>query len=334
MSVYKNKNGKWYCRFQIDGERHHYLCNGAKTQQEAKKIEDGFRYKLQQQQNGVILRDLKNITFAKLKQLYLEYAKNNNRSYKNYVYYVNILENYFKPSTIVQKIKPKNIEQFKEYMLNENKKHSTINRYLEILSKMFNIGISNKLLIENPVTEVKKLLEDNYKIRFLTIDEEKRLYQNLTSQLEPIVTTALQTGMRKGEILKLRWDCIDFDYGFIELLETKSGKSRKIPISKKLEKTLMNIEKTSNFVFINPQTGLPYADIKKSWSTAIKKANIKNFRFHDLRHTVATRLVEKGIDLLVVKEILGHADVKTTMRYSHPVPKRKLEAIDVLNSYN
>ena len=65
----------------------------------------------------------------------------------------------------------------------------------------------------------------------------------------------------------------------------------------------------------------------------MKLANIKNFRFHDLRHTVATRLVENNIDLAVIQEILGHAHIETTMRYAHPVPKRKLEAIDVLNSY-
>ena len=77
-----------------------------------------------------------------------------------------------------------------------------------------------------------------------------------------------------------------------------------------------------------------YTDIHNSFNTVLKEANIDNFRFHDLRHTVATRLVEKGIDLVVVKEILGHSKIDTTLRYAHAVPKRKLEAIEVLNSYN
>ncbi len=76
-----------------------------------------------------------------------------------------------------------------------------------------------------------------------------------------------------------------------------------------------------------------YQDIKKAFNTAKEKAGIKNFRFHDLRHTVATRLVEKGIDLAVVQDLLAHSNIQTTMRYAHPVPKRKLEAIQALDMY-
>ncbi len=90
----------------------------------------------------------------------------------------------------------------------------------------------------------------------------------------------------------------------------------------------------SEYVFINPITGKPYSNIMKSFKKALRAANIENFRFHDLRHTVATRLVEKGIDLVVVKEILGHSKIDTTLRYAHAVPERKLAAISVLNSYN
>lgn len=80
-------------------------------------------------------------------------------------------------------------------------------------------------------------------------------------------------------------------------------------------------------------TGLPYRDIHKSFATLLDKAKIKKFRFHDLRHTVATRLVEKGVPLPVVQEILGHAKISTTMRYTHVVASQKLEAIDVLDKY-
>ena len=92
--------------------------------------------------------------------------------------------------------------------------------------------------------------------------------------------------------------------------------------------------KSSEYVFINPLTNLPYVDFRKAWKKALKAANIKNFRFHDLRHTVATRLVEKGIDLIVVQELLGHSNITTTQRYAHPVPERKQQAINILNNYS
>lgn len=351
MTISK-RNGKYYCRFQIDGERHHYLCSGATSISEAKKIEDGFKYRLQQQQNGVAPREEKNVKFESLCNLFEKYSENNKRSYQTDVYSLKILREYF-GNVYIKDITPKKLEQFKTYLLEDRGvANSTVNRYRATLSKMFNLGIENKLATENPVKFIKKLQEKNYKIRFLTIDEEKRLFTEIEKgyevvgrdrqqkiiypylHLKPLIITALQTGMRRGELFGLKWSNIDFDYGFIELLETKSGRSRKIPISEKLAEVLENLDKSYDYVFINPETKEPYTDIKHSFTSVLEKANITNFRFHDLRHTVATRLVESGIDLAVVKEILGHAEISTTMRYAHPVPKRKLEAISALNSYN
>lgn len=351
MTITK-RNGKYYCRFQIDGERHHYLCSGATSVSEAKKIEDGFKYKLQQQQNGIISREDKKIKFDTLCSLFNEYSENNKKSHKTDTYSLKIVKEYF-GGMYLSDITPKKLEQFKAYLINDRKvANSTVNRYRAALSKMFNLGIENKLIKENPVKYFKKMKEQNYKIRFLTIEEEQRLFAEIEkgyevitrerikkiiypySHIKPLVIAALQTGMRRGELFNLKWSNIDFDYGFIDLLETKSGKSRKIPISEKLMNLLNSLDKVSEYVFINPETKLPYTDIKHSFSSVLKKAKINDFRFHDLRHTVATRLVEAGIDLVVVKEILGHAEISTTMRYAHPVPKRKQEAISVLNSYN
>ena len=275
------------------------------------------------------------------------------KSYKNDKYTLNIIQNYFGNFSIVQKITPYQIEEFKHYLKTTRKlKNSSINRYTEILSKMFNLGIDNEIIKNNPLSKIQKLREDNHKIRFLTREEELRLFSEIERTyevldkntkkikivqpyifLKPIVITALHTGMRKGEILNLKWNNIDFKYNFIELLDTKSGKSRRIPLSNILKNILERLEKISEYVFINPKTNKPYIDLKKSFKKVLMNANIENFRFHDLRHTVATRLVEKGIDLVVVQEILGHSKLTTTQRYAHPVPQRKLDAINVLNNY-
>ena len=149
---------------------------------------------------------------------------------------------------------------------------------------------------------------------------------------KPLIECALQTAMRRSEIFKLKWSNIDFEYEIIELLETKSGKSRKIPISSKMMKVLEEAKNGTEYVFINKDTGLPYNDIKKSFHTVLKKAEIKDFRFHDFRHTAATRMLEKGADIRTVQEILGHSSVKVTERYTHTNAKSKKSAIELLCS--
>lgn len=336
MTVYK-KNNKWYSRFQINGERHHYLCNGATSAKEAEKMESAFKYKLMQQQNGIAERYDDKLKMSILYKLYDKYAKTNKKSYNKDIYFIKVLKTYFPETLYIAKLKISNLEQFKVNLkIDRNSSNATINKYLNILSKMFNLAISEKLIKENPINSIKKLQENNYKIRYLTKVEEQKLFNainELCPHIKNIVICALQTGMRKGEILNLKWNNIDFKYNYIELLETKSGKARKIPISNKLLSVLKKTIKINEYVFINEATGKPYKDIHKSFNSALKRANISNFRFHDLRHTVATRLVEKGVDLVVIKEILGHSKIETTMRYAHAVPKRKLDAIEVLNDY-
>ena len=333
MTVYK-KNGKYYCRFQIDGERHNYSCKSATSLKEARLYENSLKLKVF---NEIGINTPKKKKLSKMDSLYIlcfNYSKQNKRSFKSDRIMLGIIKEYFGNPNI-NDITPNKLEEFKTYLLYERQvKPSTVNRYKALLSKMFSLGIDNGLIDDNPVKKMKSLREENFKIRFLTKDEEVKLYEALSKSpkyLMDIVTLDLQTGMRKSEILNLKWKDIDFDFMFIEVLQSKSGKSRKIPLSDKALSVLNSIPVESEFVFHIKQNKI--GDIKKCWNTALKNAGIKDFRFHDLRHTVATRMVEKGIDLVVVKEILGHADISTTMRYAHAVPERKKSAINVLNNY-
>lgn len=337
MSIYK-KNGKYYCRFQIDGERHHYLCNGATTEKEARKIEDGFRYKVQQQQNGVMPRENKNLPLYKMLEIYSNYSEINNKDTTHKNSKILVIKNFFGANTPANKIKKTDIESFRTY-LRDNKKiaASTINKYTCVLSKAFNLAVGDNFLEINPCKGIKKLKENNEITRYLTAEEEKRLYAVLPAHIEPIVTCALQTGLRRSNILNLRWEQIDFEYRFIEIekQENKGHKQIRIPITNKLMDVFKRIGiKEHGYVFVNLETGKPYNTIRKSWSSALKAANIENFRFHDLRHTVGTRLIEKGIDIRTVQELFAHSSVLTTQRYIHTNIARKREAMEVLNSYN
>ncbi|MBR1620257.1 site-specific integrase [bacterium] len=350
MSVFKKGNNKWYYRFQLNGKEYYRACKGAVDQKTALQYEAVVKAEIMKGNLG-ILDNKPKPTLKYAIKLYLDYSECNKKSYKGDIHSTNVFLEYF-GNIDLQDITPALIEDFKrDIKHNTENKNATINRHLQALSKMLNIAVANDLINKNPMWSVKKLKENNYKTRVLSPEEEKRLFEEIERgydvigrghipktiypyiHLKDIIDCALQTAMRRGEIFTLKWSYIDFDYEFIELLETKSGKSRKIPISSKLMKILKRLQNNgSEYVFINKDTGLPYNDIKKSFNSVLEKAEIKDFRFHDLRHTAATRMLENGADIRTVQEILGHSSVSVTERYTHTNAMKKRNAIELLCS--
>ncbi len=143
------------------------------------------------------------------------------------------------------------------------------------------------------------------KIELETSDIEK-IAERVIEHLKPIVTVALHTGMRLSEILNLKWTQVDLNHGFILLDITKNGERREIPIDNTLIKMFNNMPRgfESKYVFAGKDCDT-YKSVKRSFSTALKKAEIRDFRFHDLRHTFASHLVMAGVDLISVKELFG-----------------------------
>ena len=170
--------------------------------------------------------------------------------------------------------------------------------------------------------------------------KKKRLMDVLSQPrykyLKDIVIVALNTGLRRQNILDLMWVQIDLNGRVIEITENKANKHIQKPINDELL-AYFNIfppEIRQGYVFINPLTNKKCKEIKRAWRTVKEKANIKNFRFHDLKHTLGTRLAQMNVPMPVIKEVLDHSDMKTTMRYVHTADSQILSALNQLNSYN
>lgn len=151
-----------------------------------------------------------------------------------------------------------------------------------------------------------------------------------------MIIIALNTGIRQGALFALRWDDINFSEHTMTL-NAKNAKSRKhmiVPLNQRVIDTLLIWRKVapnkSELVFPSFD-GKEFDNVKNAWSNILKQANISNFRWHDMRHDFASRLVMKGVDLNTVRELLGHSDLKMTMRYAHLAPEAKKKAVDLLN---
>jgi integrase len=156
------------------------------------------------------------------------------------------------------------------------------------------------------------------------------------SYLRPIVILALNTGMRRGEILNLEWWQVDFSSNRLIVTKTKSGKPRHIPMNKIVRETLLELHegKKGKYDFESPKKpGSPISEPKKAFNSALKDAGIENFRFHDLRHTAGTRLAEAGADACTIKDTLGHASIQTSAIYVHATDEGKRRAVTALERY-
>jgi integrase len=207
-------------------------------------------------------------------------------------------------------------------------KPATVNREFSCIKHMFTKAIQWGYLSENPLQPVKKFKEPPGRVRYLMDKEIDRLLASCAEHIKPMVIMALNTGMRKGEILSLKWSDIDLKNRMITVKKTKNNETRMIPINGILYHALRTIgpELGCQHVFTNHQ-GKSYGDITKGFKAALKRARIDDFRFHDLRHTFASRLVMAGVDIRTVQELLGHRDITMTMRYSHLSSTHLKEAV-------
>ena len=352
MAVWKRYNGKrikgegpkgkgtWIVEFRLRG---HYIKQAipeARTKQEAEQAETKIKRDIFDEKYNRAAGH-KNFTEF-VDDFFVPWTRVSKRSWQDDEERARPLKEFFAGKRL-RDITPMLIEQFKQQRLETKTLHkrdrspATVNRELQVLSKVFSMAYDNGLVETNPMRRVHKLREAPARERYLADDEEKRLFAVLVGRrvhLRPIIVVALQTGMRQGEILGLRWEHVDFDQKTIYVAHTKTGRPRRIPISKSLEVELRALKQdasSAEHVFSYARTGLKLTTFRHAWEGACQAAKIQGIRFHDLRHTFATRLRAKGVHEMDIMTLLGHTTLQMTSRYTHAMPQNLRIAVDSLN---
>jgi len=242
-------------------------------------------------------------------------------------------------------LSPALITQQRTKLLNmsvgEDKKRSpaSANRYMSALSHALNTAVREwEWLDDNPMRKIKKLQENNAIIRFLNDEERKGLLETCKESELPVLYTivvlALSTGARKMEIMGLKWSDIDLHKGIIRLTKTKNKEARVLPLKGHALELVHQLSKVRRidtdllFPGGNPQTPI---EINKHWYAAVEKAEIENFRFHDLRHTAASYLAMNGATLAEIADILGHKTLQMVKRYAHLSEPHTASVVEKMN---
>jgi integrase len=283
---------------------------------------------------GVYKQPIK-ISLGEFADRYMEHAKANKRSWLRDEQMLSHLCEFFGRETSLTEVTPMRIE---DYKLGRRSKiaDSTVNRELALLKRMFNLAINWDLYLGlNPVRKVKFFREFNNRLRILSHDEQEKLVQNAIPYLQDLIRFALNTGLRVGEIFSLKWSHVDLQRGILSVFASKTQTIREIPINSETRRVLeaWKLNQKNEIVFYNPQTGKPFVDLKTGFALACENAGISDVTWHTLRHTFASRLVNSGVDIVTVKELLGHSNISVTMRYAHTNIESKRAAVERLDGF-
>lgn len=214
-----------------------------------------------------------------------------------------------------------------------NGSDATKNIYLAALRHVFTVAVKEFDLLEsNPLLKVTNLKNPRGRVRFLSDEERKELLtaceESGNNYLYLVVYLAITTGARKNEIMSLRWSDIDLDRKLIYLHETKNGDVRSLVMTDKAARMSLELFRDSRSEFVFKGKKDKPIDIRYPFSQAIKRAGIKNFRFHDLRHSCASYLAMNGASMNEIAEILGHKSLNMVKRYAHLSTQHKALVIN------
>lgn len=227
-----------------------------------------------------------------------------------------------------------------EYRNSLNRSNATKNRYLAALSHLFTVAVQEwEWLEDNPTRKIKKPKEPRGRVRFLDDNERSRLLQACKESSNDLlyltVILALSTGMRQGELMGLKWQDVNLKDGYLILHETKNDERRRVPLAGHALELLNKHAKVrrldTDLLFPGKNINKPI-DLRKPWETALKHAEINDFKWHDLRHCTASYLAMNGASLAEIAEVLGHKTLQMVKRYSHLSDNHVSNVVASMNS--
>jgi integrase len=245
-----------------------------------------------------------------------------------------ILLPYFKDTPIGQ-IHRGVVREYRKYRHKQKTiSETTVNRDLEVLRHLLFWAVDEGYLAVNPISRMQMATERRTPRVVMTLAEEQLLLANAAPHLRVIIIAALDTGMRRGELLTERWEHVDFTRRLLSVTHSKTagGEAREIPLSSRLSETLTALRKPDGLLFQFQRRAIH--GVKTAWKAAIRRAGIRYYRFHDLRHTFNTRLMEAGVMQEVRKALMGHSsgeDVHSI--YTHVELPMKRDAIRKLEEW-
>ena len=231
------------------------------------------------------------------------------------------------------KLKPHPKNASKDFQPKRLWSDATINRHFSFLRHVLMLAVKDGKLTQNPVSGLKFFPEVK-RTRWLAGDELERLRGVMQQSEWKLVAFAIETGLRRGEQFRLRWDQVDLENGVLTLPLPKGGKTRHVPLSEEAKAILRSFDSFLRSAWVFPglrdatQPIDSRAFLRRSFEPGLRQAGITGACWHSLRHTAASRRIMAGVDLVSVKEILGHRDIQTTLRYAHLAPGHLRDAVN------
>ena len=286
----------------------------------------------------------KPVTFSELADDAIEWAKTNKLTWEDDEIRLKPLRDAFGVRA-AESITPQEFERWltsegscrnKDSRGKKKWKPATFNRYKALISMVYRQGVKNRKLTVNPARDIERRQENNERERYLLEHEEAVLRDAILHACPeriPELDIALHTGMRRSEQYNCEWSLVDLDHRVLTVPRSKHGEKRRVYLNDAAAdafRVLWRFSEGKGKVFAHLYNSQKTTGAREWFEKALSDAGITNFHWHDLRHTFASRLVMKGVDIRTVQELMGHKTIQVTLRYSHLAPQHQLEAVQRL----